>query len=268
MPRGYAWLMTAATVPTVTLALFGVGLWTGARRWLAHVFARSPSPSISDPSGTHLLWLIGIAIAYAPWLSNTTPIFGGTKHWLTAYPFLCLFAGVGFDAVAERIRALVHDRKKDVPAPLVNAVLAAVVLSAPLAETAHSHPWGLTNYTPLVGGAPGAASLGLNRGFWGFTTGAVATFLNQNMHYGDSAYVHDTAWDSWELMRRDGMLSPQVQSTMAPHAGSFALYHHEEHMEGVEYQIWQAYGTSTPAYVGQYDGVPVVYVYARNRAGR
>ena len=33
-------------------------------------------------------------------------------------------------------------------------------------------------------------------------------------------------------------------------------------MEGVEYQIWSAYGTSSPADIGVYDGVPIIYVYA------
>jgi 4-amino-4-deoxy-L-arabinose transferase-like glycosyltransferase len=268
MPRGYAWLMTAATVPFITLTLFGVGLWTRARRWAGHLLARPVDATVSDPGSADFLWLIGIAIAYAPWLSTNTPIFGGTKHWMTAYPFLCLFAGVGFDAVAERIRTLVHEHKKGVPAPVITASLAAVVLCAPLAETAHSHPWGLSNYTPLVGGAPGAASLGLNRQFWGFTTGAVADFLNQNMRPGDSAYIHDTAWDSWELQRRDGRLFGHVQGVALPHQGTFALYHHEDHMEGVEYQIWQAFGTAAPVYVGSYDGVPIIYVYARNRRSR
>jgi len=267
MPRGYAWVMTAATVPIVTLVLFGVGLWTSIRGWLGRLFARLRRATVPDPGSAGLLWLIGIAVAYAPWLSSNTPIFGGTKHWMTAYPFLCLFAGAGFDTVADRIRAVVRDRKKGMPDALVTAGLAAVVLSAPLAETAHSHPWGLSNYTPLVGGAPGAASLGLNRQFWGFTTGAVTDFLNKNMHHGDSVYIHDTAWDSWELLRRDGRLFAHVQGVTAPHAGSFALYHHEEHMEGVEYQIWQAYGTASPVYIGQYDGVPIIYVYERHRSG-
>ena len=37
-------------------------------------------------------------------------------------------------------------------------VLAATVLVGPLVMTAMNYPWGLTFYTPLVGGAPGAAS--------------------------------------------------------------------------------------------------------------
>jgi len=54
-----------------------------------------------------------------------------------------------------------------------------------------------------------------------------------------------------------------VQAAWSVQASAFALYHHEEHMETIEYQIWTAYGTSSPAYIGTYDGVPIVYVYAR-----
>ncbi len=148
-------------------------------------------------------------------------------------------------------------------APLVDVAAFAAVLAAPLAETLHSHPWGLSNYTPLVGGAPGAASLGLNRQFWGFTTGAVVDWLNEHVAPGQSVYIHDTAGEAWEMLHRDGRLLPNVQAAWSVQASAFALYHHEEHMETIEYQIWTAYGTSSPAYIGTYDGVPIVYVYAR-----
>src|SRR6185295_20354725 len=98
-------LMTAATVPTITLVLFGVGAASRARERLRAIFSRYVP---SDPRQTDLLWAIGIGVQYAPWiLSTNTPIFGGTKHWFTAYPFLCLFAGVGFDRTVTRLRTLV-----------------------------------------------------------------------------------------------------------------------------------------------------------------
>ncbi len=78
MPRLYAWLMTLATVPSITLLLFGLGLAVSAWR--------------RARGSTTLLWLSCLLVCYAPWWSDATPIFGGTKHWLTAYPFLCLFA--------------------------------------------------------------------------------------------------------------------------------------------------------------------------------
>jgi hypothetical protein len=52
-----------------------------------------------------------------------------------------------------------------------------------------------------------------------------------------------------------------VQAAWAVQGSTFALYHHEEHMETVEYQIWTVYGTSTPVHIGVYDGVPIIYVY-------
>jgi 4-amino-4-deoxy-L-arabinose transferase-like glycosyltransferase len=267
MPRGYMWLMTAATVPTITLVLFTIGAVASARQAIAARFRRrswaSPQSPV-DPAKTTLLWAIGLSVQLAPWiLSSNTPIFGGTKHWLTAYPFLCLFAGVGFLRVSEQLGALLAATPLSrAPGWLGRAALGATVVVAPLVETLHSHPWGLTNYTPLVGGAPGAASLGLNRQFWGFTTGSVTTWLNEHVSPGQSVFIHDTAYDSWEMLHRDGRLAPYVQPNFAVASSTFALYHHEEHMEGVEYQIWATYGTSSPVHIGVYDGVPVIYVYA------
>ena len=40
------------------------------------------------------------------------------------------------------------------------------------------------------------------------------------------------------------------------------LYHHEQHMEGVEYQEWIAFGTTAPSEIRGLDGVPVIWVYS------
>jgi hypothetical protein len=264
MPRGYVWLMTLATVPAITLLLFFIGAFTRTRDRVRAYFSYAADRPPRDPLHTDLLWAIGIGVQYAPWiLSTNTPIFGGTKHWFTAYPFLCLFAGVGFEATVSKLRELVKAGPlARMPGGLVDAATFAAVVAAPLVETIHSHPWGLSNYTPLVGGASGAATIGLNRQFWGFTTGAVTDWLDDHVKAGQSVYIHDTAGESWEMLRRDGRLLPQVQASWGVQGSTFALYHHEEHMETVEYQIWTVYGTSTPAHIGVYDGVPIVYVYA------
>jgi hypothetical protein len=199
-------------------------------------------------------------MCYAPWWSEATPIFGGTKHWMTAYPFLCLFAGRGFQHAAARIAELTKGRAW---ALVSSPALAASVLAGPLCMTLHSAPWGLSFYTPLVGGAPGAASLGLNRTFWGYTTGAVQGFINQRAPPRASVFVHDTALQSWEMLRADGRIRGDLRGTLAISGSALALYHHEPHMQRVEYQTWLEYGHAAPAAVGSYDGVPVVWVYAR-----
>jgi hypothetical protein len=256
MPRGYAWLMTLATVPAITLVLSGVGGVATAREVI-----KSRSPAAQS---TELLWLVCILTSYAPWLSSTTPIFGGTKHWLTAYPFLCLFAAGGFSQVARGLAGIFSRFGERFTRDGIGEIaLATSVVLAPIAITLHSHPWGLSSYTPLVGGAPGAASLGLNRTFWGYTTGAVEGFLNEHAPPSASVYVHDTALQSWDMMVRDGRLRSDLRGTLSIADSSIALYHHEPHMSRVEQQVWVTYGTAAPAYVGAFDGVPVIWVYAR-----
>jgi Dolichyl-phosphate-mannose-protein mannosyltransferase len=283
MPRAYAWVMTAATVPGITLLLFATGLFTRARATLARPLAALGKGRVAildriagsvpkarfDAGSTDLVWLFGLVINYAAWTRTSTPIFGGTKHWMTAYPFLALFAGAGFDAAVRAARRELL-RKRDrwawiakvsrssIPAA---AIVGACVFAAPIAETAHSNPWGLSAYTPLVGGAPGGATLGLNRTFWGYTTGAIAPDLNRDVPRNGSVYIHDTAGPSWDMLLADGRLRKDIRGVWSVAGADFSLYHHEMHMRGQEFQAWIAHGTDRPAIIGGLDGVPVILVY-------
>jgi 4-amino-4-deoxy-L-arabinose transferase-like glycosyltransferase len=269
MPRLYAWVMTLATVPGITLVLCALGLvvlvLARVPAWRAYVAERALPPTAAQRSAqaeasTPLLWLLCLLMCYAPWWSTATPIFGGTKHWITAYPFLCLFAGRGFVFAAGRIAELVPWPRLT---PFTPHALAGCVLVGPLCMTLHAQPWGLSFYTPLVGGAPGAASLGLNRTFWGYTTGAVQGFINQRAPQHANVYVHDTALQSWEMLREDGRIRADLRGSLAIAGSSLALYQHEPHMHRVEYEVWVDYGHDAPATVGTFDGVPVIWVYSR-----
>ena len=256
MPRAYAWLMTAATVPLVTLTLAAAGL----------AFAYKSTKNRDD----YVFWAASILASYAPWLSSNTPIFGGTKHWMTAYPFLCLFAGAGFNCVVRAVRdyPLRFLPPRFVPlrflSPLALPTLcAACILAGPIVMTLHAHPFGLSAYTPLVGGAPGAASLGLNRTFWGYTTQNLAPFINARAPRRATVYVHDTALQSFTMFQADRRLRRDLHGSLDIAASDIALYHHEPHMSRVEQQIWVAYGTVAPEAIATFDGVPVAWAYAR-----
>ena len=279
MPRLYAWVMTLATVPATTLVLFliGVGCW-GTRlyasvqsSWRARVPASSlpKFPEAADQSQTSpistlatqstlLLWVMCLLASYAPWLSSNTPIFGGTKHWITAYPFMALFAGSGVAWLQRKLDQ--HPRRSSL------SIGAAVVIALPpFVMTVESHPYGLSAYTPLVGGAPGAANLGLNRTFWGYTTGSLQDTINDIAPGGATLYLHDTARASFAMLQRDGRIRRDIRPTLDIAASDLALYHHEPHMGRVEYQIWVDYGTHTPVAIGTFQGVPVVWLYQRPR---
>jgi len=277
-PRSYAWGMIAFTVPTITLVLAALGMGLRAPAlvrdlgWIARLVtpARAAwgrrlrvfldaAPELKP--GTAALMFLGFAVPLGPWLSTKTPIFGGTKHWFPAYPFLALFAGIGFLAASRAFERALGDglRRPWLPA----AALAAVVLLPALTQTSHSHPFGLSNYTPLVGGAPGAATVGLNRQFWGFTTGSLAPYFNREAPRGAGVYIHDTTWESWVMMQRDGTLRGDLRAVWQPIEAHFSIVHHELHMNEVDYQIWTAYQSPATTQVLVYDGVPIVSVYRR-----
>jgi len=267
MPRGYAWFMTAATVPGITLALFAGGLGAYLRR-VVQALRQRPQRSATRFS-TQAMWLLGIGVALGPWLSNQTPIFGGTKHWITAYPFIAMFAGVASARVIAQLRAIVRARGGQWTSRArgwaLPVTVGAALLASPIVQTVHSHPWGLSAYTPLVGGSAGAATMGLNRTFWGYTTGSTVDYLNANVPKGGAVYVHDTAWQAWDMLLRDGRLRADIRGAGSVAQADFALYHHEKHMQGQEAQAWVALGTTAPAFVAGLDGVPVVWVYRRPR---
>ncbi len=263
-PRAYAWLMTLGTVPFVTLALFGVGVVVALRAEIVPlvrglVRPRGALGATVLPGAPLALFVLGVATNYAPWLSRSTPIFGGTKHWLGATTFLAMLAGIGFSWAVDIVRARFPGRQ------LLGPSLAALVAVPSIVMSLRAHPWGLSAYTAIVGGTPGAATLGLNRGFWGYTTGSVTDVLDARVPPNGAVYVHDTAWDAWRMLQRDGRLRRDLRAVGSPAGADAALYHHEQHMAGVEYQIWVAMGTVSPVVVRGLDGVPIVWVYLRPR---
>jgi hypothetical protein len=270
-PKSYVPVMIAATVPGITLLLFVLGVadrgrvaWVRLRAWALDAVGKQEGPAPPrDPRETDLLLALAFCVAIGPFFLPKTPIFGETKHWLTAYPVLAMIAGRGFDLVAsamERATAAWDARRR----AAAHTVLVVCVLAAPLAVTAHSHPFGLSTYVPLVGGTKGGAELGLNRQFWGFTTQTAAEeFLNSKAPRGSSVFILDTTWDAWGRMQEEGRVRADLRVAGAPGEANFALVQHELHMSEVDYDIWIADGTDAPVYVVTHDDVPIVSVYQR-----
>jgi hypothetical protein len=295
-PRLYMPVMILATVPTVTLALFAIGAFERLKVLLAR-FARlvrrgllvvtgegrktsvTVAPVLADDplrrpgahlfrshdhAQTDLLLFLSMGAALVVFLRPTTPIFGGTKHWITAYPFLAIFAGRGFVIVAEAMNrawpAILGTAQKQTRAW---AGLLAVIALGPLLITTHSHPFGLSSYVPLVGGTAGGADLGLNRQFWGFTTESLAPWLAAHAPKGSSVYIHDTVWDAFTRLTEEKRLRPDLRPVGNPGEADFAIVHHELHMGEMDDELWVANGSDAPAYVLTHDGVPIISLYKR-----
>lgn len=280
-PRSYMPVMIMATVPTITLLLFLIGAVDRGRvlvartaEWLGEVIGRRLSwPKEAPPRDrvqTDLLIFLSIAVALGPFLLPRTPIFGGTKHWITAYPFFAILAGRGFDLVWTRIELLLAKRTAlDTQKRFIaQALVVAASFGGAFAATVHSHPFGLSSYVPFAGGTAGGADLGLNRQFWGFTTQSLAPWLEENAKPGETLYFMDTAWPSWVRMIEEKRLPPTLRGVGSPADAELSIVHHEQHINEVDYNIWTEYRSSTPAYVLTHDGVPIITVYRRAHGRR
>ena len=97
-------------------------------------------------------------------------------------------------------------------------------------------------------------------------------FSEVALKYGEAppnagVYIHDTTFEAWNMLQRDGRLRQDLRPVWQVGEGEFAIVHHELHMNEADYQIWTAYQSPATAHVLTYDGVPIVSVY-RNPRGR
>jgi 4-amino-4-deoxy-L-arabinose transferase-like glycosyltransferase len=248
--------MLVLTAPVTLLALAAAGavvLWrTRAAR--------------ADERATGVLLAIAGLVPISLFLRGTVPIFGETKHWLATMAFLSISAGVAVQAIAHGLVAELRATGRAARA----AVLALIVVAAaaPAAvETARSHPYGLSHYNALAGGAAGGADLGMNRQFWGYSVLGILDWLNRHVPAQGKVYLHDWNHDAYLIYRRERRLREDILDAGMEMGGirasQTALVIHERHFGKYEVMIWEAYGTARPAHVLTLDGVPLVTVYQR-----
>jgi hypothetical protein len=286
-PTSYAWVTTLFTVPLVTLVLGAAGIVLRSRAllpaWALERLWRDGRLE-PDPARTDVLVFGSFFTPMFVMMMPSTPIFGGTKHFLMAYAMLCVFGGAALARMsdvfaADLARWLAKSRLAVAGAlppwasrPRLGAAALALALGGSLSssvlDTAHSHPFGLSFYTWAAGGVPGAADLGMNRQFWGFTTGSLVPWMNEHLPENGSVWICDTTYTAFHMLQRDGQLRDDVRVSWDLASADYAIVHHEDHFDIVDFQIWEVYGRVDPVFVLTYDGVPIVSVYENPRRRR
>ncbi|MFH1131880.1 MAG: glycosyltransferase family 39 protein [Pseudomonadota bacterium] len=286
LPISYPFGMMLFTAPTImlVLALIGVGIYFrrplnkitsrffGARpmpyadpfRFPARRSWLRPGLGLNPRIGTLLFMnaIFPMVLIALPW----TPIFGGTKHFMTGYPFFALLAGIG----VSRAACVLRDRRIFARSALL--VLCVLVALPGALNTYLTHPFGLSQYNALAGGPAGGADLGLNRQFWGYAPRQLLAWMNDTFEDGAQVYFHDTNYHSYIAYIRDGLLRPDIKyagmELPAIRNSTYALVVHELHFNKYDYWIWDTYGTVRPIKVLTLDGVPLVSVYERKSGKR
>lgn len=258
MPRSYPWVMTLATVPSVVLVTSIVGLFVQGRIDVLAPTTTKASPDASAsfwrprpdvlPARDALLYglfaLFPIALISLP----STPIFGGTKHWITAYPFMALLCVEAW-ARLWRLAEVPAARRR-----WMQPVLLALILAPGAIAVRDAPTLGLSQYAPLVGGPRGAAGLGLNRGFWGHAVSGVLPEDPGRIHLHD---LHELARRQYA---REGRWTEGLEPAPLSRAEA-ALLFYELHMTTHEVDAWNRFGTTAPATVLELDDVPLTALY-------
>ncbi len=268
---GYPWhavfVTAAVTVPVITIVAAGLGVFAISRKLL-------PTGTNGDAAPGVLLGLSAL-IAIAPFVVGSAPIFGAGKHWIAALISVCVCAGVGVRYAAQLVPAYIerlarfHSWTRSIYTVFPGLLAIAVVIPA-AGETYRAQPYALSYYNALAGGAPGGATLGMNRQFWGYAARGVLEpvhrIANQSGLEEVAVYSHDAS-PAWSWYRRLGLVDPSLVDAGREWRGimrsKIAFVIHELHFRRHEYMIWKAYGTTKPHYVLTFDGVPLVSVYVR-----
>jgi hypothetical protein len=262
-PLAYVLVKTALTVPTSLFVPMVTGWLVLAGRTVLSLFARTRAwvrmPSLAEG-------LVGVnAVASILIISHPdVPHFGGVKHWLPSMPFLGLLAGVavtrGCEALVERLRP----RWPKVSLAAVAAPVFALLMLPALIGLVRVFPYGTSFYSELAGGVPGAASLGMQRQFWSSNVTAVLPWINQHAPRNGRIFLHEVNGLSFRDYQRNGMLRGDLQQAGAFDADIAAYQYHQEFREH-EFNIWESFGTRTPATGLYLDETPQVVVYQRRR---
>jgi 4-amino-4-deoxy-L-arabinose transferase-like glycosyltransferase len=263
-PWHVAIVTTLFTLPLATLVAATLGFGVLIQRYrVGERIEHSPA----------LLLFLSAGVAMGPFLLRTTPIFGAEKHWAPAIPSLCVFAGIGLVWSARRAaESLQRFRGGGGEELLRRGLVALVVTSAVVAawiETRHAHPYSLSHYNALAGGAQGGANLGMNRQFWGYSARGVLPFINRFAKAGEQipVYTHDAS-PAWGRYVGLGLLAKGMPNSGHEVSGirksKIAFVVHERHFNRHDFLVWEAYQKVQPSFVLLYDGVPLVSVYVRD----
>lgn len=273
-PVSFPFVMSAVTVPVPVLVAFvlgaGLALVVSARFVWLRLTRSAAEPELTrvplgDParepsSSPALLLLLNAAFPFALIALPSSPIFGGTKHWMNALPFLCVLGAWAIEEGIARLRhALADERwRLRLAGPAAFAALALVVVLPGFWLSARIHPYGLSSYNALVGFARGAANTGFQRTFWGYEPREVLPVINERTPANGRIHFGDTNYDDWRFYRRDGLLRDDIRFSNTVRGADVASVQPQGEFKDQWMDVLNEWGVDGPDEVVHIEGVPLL----------
>jgi len=246
-PWSFPFTMSGLTIPLPSLVLGFAGLVALGKVALGGWLKSGPQGSMQNA------WFIvlGALVPFVVIAHPSVPIFGGTKHWMTAMPFLSLAGAWAACRSVEELRS--HGRLAWVPVCLV--------LAWGTAETARTHPLQHTYFNSLAGGHIGGARLGMPRTFWGGDGLELLDELNAAAGPGATVFTDRMNFDSFRAYQEEGLLREDLRYAADLRGATWALINHQREYAAHERAAWAAMGGRLPYRRVGFDGVPIVSLY-------
>jgi hypothetical protein len=284
-PWLFPFVMSAVTIPLPVLALLVTGFVlavVAALRFFSfrlrlgpHAWRREPECTrvpLGDvavaPSGsTAFLLALNAAYPFVLIALPSTPIFGGTKHWMNALPFLCV---LGAWALVEGVTRLLASLASSSPsarrAAVVVVALALVVAVPGFVISARVWPYGLGSYNEVIGFSRGAANVGMQRTFWGYETRAALPLINARTPKNGRIHFGDVNADSHARYVKDGLLRTDIGFSNTVRGAAVAHVEPQGEFKQQQLDVWNEWGRRDPDVVLDAEGVPLSTVTFRDRA--
>ena len=239
-----AWTVLVTPVGFLALALLGAGLGavTFARRWWPR--RDEGGPVAIDAIGVLALmhWGFLLLLRAMP----HTPGHDGVRLFLPAFGMLALVAAWGAAAVARW-------------SPRGGRAVVGLALAEGVASVALLMPTPLAYFSPLVGGPPGAARLGMEPTyFWDGLSDEAIAFLNANTPPGRSVQFA-TFPTSWLYLQQTGKLRVPFSSPLEPRRAAFYVVQNRPGALSPADRDLIARGR--PAFQVSKFGVPLILIY-------
>lgn len=259
-PWHYPLVMTAITLPPVTLVLALVGGMRVAQVWRVQ---RSPGQADARAAAMALV-LLGLVMNLVPNCLPSTPKYGGVRLFLPIFPYIAVLAAVGLRAVldwvvVDKLRG--HGDKGRL-GKQVTALVVALALAGPIKALGRFVPYHLSYYNCFIGGLPGATRAGMEPTYWGESYRYAASWLIPNARPGSTVWVEPQGYESTFRLFELGQRRPDLLFSTGLEGFETADYAVTQN-KATEFTIitHRLVAERRPVYSDGIDGVPIIYVF-------
>ncbi|MFI5456715.1 MAG: ArnT family glycosyltransferase [Isosphaerales bacterium] len=229
---------TLIVTPVGFLMLAGVGFWAALRNWR--------NESIGLLIAGH--WVFLMILRALP----HTPGHDGVRLFLPAFGILALLAGLG-------ARSLLDHWGRWAKAAIATALLEGLI------TTVVMMPVPLSYFSPLVGGLPGAAALGMEPTYyWDALSPGARAWLAENTLPGRTDAFSGFA-TSWLYLRRTGELPRRLYRIDAGDPQWLVIQNRPGAFSREDRAL---VAKGRPAYTGTKLGVPLIWIFPVNEVER